>query len=150
MAREQLKTLTEPMYYILLSLNEERYGYEIMKYINEFTEGRVEVGPGTLYALLGRFENEKIIEKVSTENRRKNYIITDFGRELLEEERQRLLILLKDSNKILEDEIRFGKIDRENKEETLEDESIEEESASDENKESTIGIFKRSDDDILF
>lgn len=52
MARNQLQTLTEPMYYILLSLNEERYGYEIMQLISDKTQGRLKVGPGTLYTLL--------------------------------------------------------------------------------------------------
>ena len=39
MAREQLKTLTEPMYYILLSLLKENHGYGIMQMVDELTEG---------------------------------------------------------------------------------------------------------------
>lgn len=133
MAREQLKTLTEPMYYILLALKEKRYGYEIMKFIKEFTDGRVAIGPGTLYALLGRFENENIIKKISIEERRKNYIITSLGEEILEEERKRLIQLIEDGNKILK-----------GKELQIKDTSNE--NTQDENK----SIFKRSDEDILF
>lgn len=44
--------LTDPMYYILLSLLEERHGYAIMKFIEELTNGEVSMGPGTLYTLL--------------------------------------------------------------------------------------------------
>ena len=39
MAREQLKTLTEPMYYILLSLLKENHGYGIMQMVDELTDG---------------------------------------------------------------------------------------------------------------
>ena len=73
MAREQLQNLTEPMYYILLTLTKERYGYEIMQTIEEFTEGRVVVGPGTLYNLLSRFQEEGLIRQVSDDGRRKTH-----------------------------------------------------------------------------
>lgn len=59
MAREQFQNLTEPMYYILLSLLEERCGVDIMESVEEISRGRVKVGPGTLYALLARFERKK-------------------------------------------------------------------------------------------
>lgn len=104
MARERLQTLTEPMYYILLALKEERHGYEIMKSIEEFTKGRVVIGPGTLYSLLGRFEEKKFIKLVSMEDRKKTYLITDKGKELLEEELDRLKLLIKDGEKILRGE----------------------------------------------
>ncbi|MBQ6899587.1 MAG: helix-turn-helix transcriptional regulator [Firmicutes bacterium] len=96
MAREQLKNLTEPMYYILLALQRENHGYGIMQEIEELTGGRVIVGAGTLYTLLGRFEKEEIIEQVAEEERRKTYIITEKGRQLLDEEIQRLRMLLAD------------------------------------------------------
>ncbi len=139
MAREQLKTLTEPMYYILLALREERYGYEIMKFISEFTDDRVTVGPGTLYALLSRFENENIIEQSSVEERRKNYIITSKGSELLEEERERLAILIADWDRIYEFDLNADK------------KNLEKNTLKEKNKSSQKHtIFKRLDDDILF
>ncbi len=98
MARDQLQTLTEPMYYILLSLYEENYGYEIMESVKEISNNRVEVGPGTLYPILGRFEKEDIIKLVSSEDRRKNYIITELGKELVEEELVRLRKLVADGD----------------------------------------------------
>ena len=48
MARKKLETLTEQMYYVLLSLREERHGYGVMQYISALTEGRLGVGAGTL------------------------------------------------------------------------------------------------------
>ena len=99
MAREQLKNLTEPMYYILLALQRENHGYGIMQEIEELTDGRVIIGAGTIYTLLGRFEREEIIVQMSEEDRRKTYIITDKGRQLLNEEIQRLRMLLADSER---------------------------------------------------
>ena len=96
MAREQLKNLTEPMYYILLALQRENHGYGIMQDVEELTGGRVAIGAGTLYTLLGRFEREEIIRQVAEEDRRKTYIITEKGRQLLDEEIQRLRMLLED------------------------------------------------------
>lgn len=101
MSREQLQNLTEPMYYILLALVEERYGYEIMQLISEKTEGRVAVGPGTLYSLLSRFQKEEIIRPVSDDGRRKTYILTVEGRKLLEEEFNRLKKLVEDGSRVL-------------------------------------------------
>ena len=86
MAREQFQTLTEPMYYILLALTEECCG----------VEGRVKVGPGTLYAMLSKFEENGVIRKTSEEGRRKSYIITDRGNEMLWDEYERLRTMVSD------------------------------------------------------
>lgn len=101
MGRERLQNLTEPMYYVLLSLIEKRHGYEIMKFIEEFTQGRVIIGPGTLYSLLSRFEEKDFIDLISTEDRKKIYLITEKGKELLNEELNRLKLLIEDGEKIL-------------------------------------------------
>ena len=83
MAREQFQTLTEPMYYILLALTEECCGVDIMEKVRVISKGRVKVGPGTLYAMLSKFEENGVIRKTSEEGRRKSYIITDRGNEML-------------------------------------------------------------------
>lgn len=101
MAREQFKNLTEPMYYILLALKEERHGYEIMQIIDEFTNGRVQVGPGTLYNLLSRFQKEGIIRLLSDDGRRKTYKLTRDGEEVLAEELNRLKKMVIDGETIL-------------------------------------------------
>jgi len=100
-ARKQLKNLTEPMYYILLILTTPNHGYGIMQRVEEMTEGHVIIGAGTLYTLLSRFENEGIIKVVSQEDRKKNYVITEKGRDLLEEEFQRLNRLIQDGERLL-------------------------------------------------
>ena len=47
MDNKKIKAITQPIYYILLSLKEERRGYEIMKYVDWLINSRVKVGPLT-------------------------------------------------------------------------------------------------------
>ena len=96
MAREQLQTLTEPMYYILLALTEECCGVDIMEKVRTLSGGRVTVGPGTLYAMLGRFEEKGIIRLTASEGRRKSYVITDEGLAELRKEYERIQTLVRD------------------------------------------------------
>lgn len=96
MAREQFQTLTEPMYYILLALTEECCGVDIMEKVKHISHGRVLVGPGTLYAMLAKFEENGVIKLTASEGRRKSYIITDKGLDMLKEEYNRLKTMVED------------------------------------------------------
>ena len=96
MAREQLQPLTEPMYYILLALTAECCGVDIMEKVRSLSGGRVTVGPGTLYAMLGRFEEKGIIRRTTSDGRKKSYIITDEGLAELRKEYDRLHRLVAD------------------------------------------------------
>ena len=96
MAREQFQTLTEPMYYILLALTEECCGVDIMEKVKGISKGRVMVGPGTLYAMLAKFEENGVIRLTASEGRRKSYVITDIGREMLKKEYERLKTMTED------------------------------------------------------
>lgn len=102
MAREQFQTLTEPMYYILLALTEECCGVDIMDQVNVLSAGRVKVGPGTLYAMLSRFEDNNIICRTKEEGRQKWYCITDVGREMLLQEYERLQVMVEDGRRHFE------------------------------------------------
>lgn len=101
MAREQFQTLTEPMYYILLALTEECCGVDIMEKVKMLSRGRVLVGPGTLYAMLAKFEENKVIKRTASEGRRKSYIITDKGLDMLKEEYNRLKTMVEDGMHIM-------------------------------------------------
>lgn len=144
MARERFQTLTEQMYYILLSLTEERYGYEIMQTISDQTSGRVKIGPGTLYALLSRFEKEELIKQVSDDGRRKTYIISEDGRKLLSEEYTRLRMLVEDGSRVL-----FNKpaSDSINIPDSGQEESVDD--SRDSASQATMRKRKRRNDDIL-
>lgn len=101
MAREPFQTLTEPMYYILLALTEECCGVDIMNKVEKLSGGRIRVGPGTLYAMLSRFEEKKIIRLTAKENRRKSYIIADIGIQMLTKEYERLKTMVDDGSPYL-------------------------------------------------
>ena len=96
MAREQFQTLTEPMYYILLALTEECCGVDIMEKVKEISHGRVLVGPGTLYAMLAKFEENGVIRMTTADGRRKSYIITETGKKMLKKEYDRLMVMVED------------------------------------------------------
>lgn len=101
MSREQFQTLTEPMYYILLALLEECCGVDIMDKVKTLSKGRVKVGPGTLYAMLSKFEENGVIRRTAEEGRRKSYLITEKGRLMLRDEYQRLNAMLEDGKELL-------------------------------------------------
>lgn len=101
MARKKLDTLTEPMYYVLLALTQERHGYGVMQYVEQLTGGRVRIGAGTLYALLSRFEAEGLIQATREEEKRKYYRLTGPGAQMLEEEFDRLRCRVADGMSIL-------------------------------------------------
>lgn len=95
--------MTEAMYYILLSLLRPGHGYGMMGRIRELSGGRLEMGPGTLYGVLTRMNREGLIILTGEEGRRKNYAITQAGREALLAEYSRLKRLVADG-KMLEEE----------------------------------------------
>ncbi len=96
MAREKFQTLTEQMFYILLCLQTECYGADIMERVRTMTGGRISVGPGTLYKLLESFLQADMIRETKVEGRRRSYLITRAGLEALEEEYRRLMTLAAD------------------------------------------------------
>lgn len=54
------------------------------------TQGRVNVGSGTLYNLLEQFAQAGMIRVTKVEGRRRSYLLTDFGRDTLRREYERL------------------------------------------------------------
>lgn len=76
--------LTDPAFYILLSLVNEKHGYIIMKSIERITKGNVIIGAATLYTTLRKLLEWNLIELVSTEfDSKKVYKITQKGIEIL-------------------------------------------------------------------
>lgn len=91
--------LTPTFFHLLLSLAEgPRHGYAMMREIEERTEGRVRLGPGSLYYALSRLEESRLIREDAGageaapsgesphEERRRYYALTPEGRERLREE----------------------------------------------------------------
>ncbi|WP_130863416.1 PadR family transcriptional regulator [Bacilliculturomica massiliensis] len=96
MAREKFGTLTEQMFYILLCLQTECCGMDIMEQVRAMTGGRVLIGPGTLYHLLDDFVTAGMIRETKVEGRRRSYLITEAGLAALDAEYCRLLELAED------------------------------------------------------
>lgn len=96
--------LTEAVYYILLALRKPNHGYGITQEVEEMTGGRVTLGAGTLYGAIQTLQKKGWIDiySVDTESRKKKeYMITETGREVFEAERKRLQELL-DNAKLME------------------------------------------------
>jgi len=83
---------------ILLALaDEERHGYGIMLEVSDRTEGKMRMGPGTLYSSIKRLVEGRLIEESeerpapeSDDERRRYYRLTDFGGRVLAAEVERL------------------------------------------------------------
>lgn len=104
MARAKFQTLTEQMFYILLCLRNECYGMDILDKVPSMTNNRVNVGSGTLYNLLEQFLEAEMIRETKVEGRRRSYILTDRGREMLEKEYARLCAQAEDYRRFLGEE----------------------------------------------
>jgi len=87
--------LTETTYYILLALAEPLPGYGVMQKVEQISEGTVQLGPGTLYGAFSQLEKEGFISKVSEEERRKLFVLTERGRQLLKTHFNRLKIMVR-------------------------------------------------------
>lgn len=96
--------MTETIFYTLLALLEPNHGYGIMKFVRELTEERVKMGTGTLYTMLGRLVEDKMIRVVSEEDGKKTYQITEDGKTLLLMEQDRLRQQCENGEKILREE----------------------------------------------
>ena len=90
MPRERFKTLTEQMFYVLLCLKNECYGMDILDQVPAMTGNRVSVGSGTLYNLLEQFLEEGFIRETKVEGRRRSYILTEKGQDVLDKEYRRI------------------------------------------------------------
>jgi DNA-binding PadR family transcriptional regulator len=90
--------LSSSVFHILLALVEgEKHGYGIMKDIESQTEGRLHMGPGTLYGSIKRMLKAGLIEETGEhpdpeldDERRRYYRLTALGRTVVSAESQRL------------------------------------------------------------
>lgn len=91
MPKKALEALTESMFYVLMALRScPMCGIDISHRITALTDGRLQVGPATLYTILGKFETEGYIKETAVEGRRRTYRITGAGEAAYSAELQRL------------------------------------------------------------
>ena len=104
MPRAKFQTLTEQMFYILLCLRQECYGLDILDRVPQMTAGRVSVGSGTLYNLLEQFLEAGFIRETKVEGRRRSYLLTEKGKEMLDKEYQRIQAQAEDYRRLFREE----------------------------------------------
>lgn len=101
MPKRSMETLTESMYYTLMAFRlGPMCGIDVMEFVEKWTEGRVQMGPATLYTILGKFEKEGYIQEVSVEGRKRTYRITDKGLSAYQAERARLAQCIDDARRL--------------------------------------------------
>ena len=95
--------LTEGVYYILLSLLEPLHGYGIIQNVGKLSGGRVRLAAGTLYGAINTLLEKGWIIALEGEadSRKKEYVITELGREMLQREVRRLSELLENGKHLL-------------------------------------------------
>ncbi len=95
--------LTEALFYILLSVRTPNHGYGIIQDISDMTDGRVVLGPGTLYGAINSMLSKGWIRLYSEDKesrKKKEYLLTNLGRDVFLNEVHRLKELIKNSGKM--------------------------------------------------
>jgi DNA-binding PadR family transcriptional regulator len=94
---EEFLPLTPAVFHVLLALAEgERHGYAIMQEVAESTDGKIKMGPGTLYGTIKRLLEIKLIEESAErpdpkldDERRRYYRLTGLGQRVVKAEAAR-------------------------------------------------------------
>ncbi len=97
--------LTEAVYYILLSLAEPMHGYGIMQNVEGLSGGRLRLAAGTLYGAISSMLEKGWITALDNgaDSRKKEYVITNTGRDVLRAEYARLCELVSNGRAVLEE-----------------------------------------------
>ncbi len=98
--------LTEAVFYILLSLRHPNHGYGIIQETDELTGGRVVLGAGTLYGAIQTLEKKgwiKVYSEDAGSRKKKEYLITELGKEIFAAERGRITELAENAKKMDEE-----------------------------------------------
>jgi DNA-binding PadR family transcriptional regulator len=103
MPKHRLNPLPAAAFQILMSLaDDDLHGYEIMRRVEEQTDGRTRMGPGTLYSSIQALLDAGFIAEVASrsdegpnEARRRYYRLTAAGRKAAREEAERLADVLR-------------------------------------------------------
>ena len=91
--------LTSTVFHVLVALAEgPRHGYAVAREVEDLSDGRVVMGPGTLYGSLSRMQDQGLIEEAANPGedglhaeRRRYYRMTPLGSAALRSESARLL-----------------------------------------------------------
>jgi len=82
--------MTETGFYILYCLQKENHGYGIVQMVEKLTDKEIRLAPGTMYGSLSKMEKDGLIKFIREEEKRKIYVITPLGTEVLNLELKRI------------------------------------------------------------
>jgi DNA-binding PadR family transcriptional regulator len=99
---DSLLPLPTAVFHILIALaDRDRHGYSIMQDVTARTDGKVQLHAGTLYSSIRRMLEQGLIEELrdspdptSTDERRRYYRLTKFGKRVAAAEVERLSSLV--------------------------------------------------------
>lgn len=98
MAKKAMEQLTEGMFYVLLAFRDgDKCGTDAAAFVKRRTHARVELGPGTLYTILNKFEQEGYLLEIDVDGRKRTYRITPAGVGALSAELERMRQCLRDA-----------------------------------------------------
>ena len=97
MPKKSMENLTESMLYVLCR---PMCGIEVAAFLDTLTKGRVQMGPATLYTILGKFEKEHYLQEIHVEGRKRTYRITERGELAYAQELERLRTCLADAQRL--------------------------------------------------
>ena len=98
MPKKSMENLTESMLYVLMAFHcRPMCGIEVAAFLDTLTKGRVQMGPATLYTILGKFEKEHYIREIEVDGRRRTYLITEKGAGAYHSELKRLQFCVADA-----------------------------------------------------
>lgn len=99
MPRKSMESLTESMFYVLMAFQKKPMcGIDVVEYIDNRTNGRMKLGPATLYTILAKFEKERYIQEIHIEGRKRTYQLTEKGANAYQTELERLQMCIFDAN----------------------------------------------------
>ena len=102
----ELLPLPTAWFHILVALGDgERHGYAILQEVAARTQGKLRLGPGTLYAALKRLAGEGLVKECAgasagADERRRVYRITPFGRAVALAEMERMALLVRQARSV--------------------------------------------------
>jgi DNA-binding PadR family transcriptional regulator len=100
---EELLPLTPAVFHVLLALADgEQHGYAIMREVADSTNGKIKMGPGTLYGTVKRLLEARLIEETDErsdpkldDERRRYYCLTALGQRVVKAEAARYAEMVK-------------------------------------------------------
>ncbi len=84
--KKQYNQLPQVAFSILLALSlKERHGYEIIKQVEEDSNGKIHLSPGALYTSIKQLLDQHLVTEVvrNDDSRRRYYVLSDKGKSVL-------------------------------------------------------------------